>query len=367
MNNRERILCTLDFGKPDHVSVLGGFIVGSVHYRGILGMTEDEFWEDRPRHAIEAYRRLGVDGLILLRLGRGHESEGHYQYRNMTREAFEENKAKYSGPEDVRAFVEALPSPGEGLAEFDADGWKAEQIRHLEEMQNQMGDIVWMPTYWDIVHPSFEWYNGFGYNTYMEFMGLYPETAGKLFASQAEVQRKRAELLVEIYDELDMVPLVHIGTDICGKNGPVVSPEFLREHYFPQVKKTLEPLVEAGFRTVWHADGVIDPIVDDLLACGVSGFQGFQWEYGIDLEELVSKRTITGDKLTMFAGPSTSSTLPFGTIDDVHKEIEHIIDVAADKCALFVLPGNDVLPDTPLEHLVEMHRHAIEYSSRESS
>ena len=26
--------------------------------------------------------------------------------------------------------------------------------------------------------------------------------------------------------------------------------------------------------------GVIGPVLDDLLDCGVSGFQGFQWEYG---------------------------------------------------------------------------------------
>jgi len=55
----------------------------------------------------------------------------------------------------------------------------------------------------------------------------------------------------------------------------------------------------------------IMPIVDELLHCGVSGFQGFQWEYGVRLEELVSKRTTSGEKLTLFAGPSVAATLRF--------------------------------------------------------
>ena len=174
------------------------------------------------------------------------------------------------------------------------------------------------------------------------------------------MKRRIAEIVVGAWAELGLPKLAFIGTDICGKNGPVVSPAFLREHYWPHVRHAIEPLVEAGFHLVWHADGVIGPIVDDILACGVAGFQGFQWEYGVRLEDLVAKRTVRGEPLTIFAGPSTSSTLPFGTPADVRREIETILDVASDQCRLFILPGNDILPDTPTEHVVAFHRRAAE-------
>ena len=228
-------------------------------------------------------------------------------------------------------------------------------------MQKKLGDIVWMPTRWEVVHPGFEWYNTFGYENYMQFLALYPQAADKLFASEVEVKRCISAIIVEVYNELSAVPLIHLGTDICGKNGPVASPEFLRKYFFPHVRKSLEPLVEAGFSTVWHADGYIMPIIDDILACGISGLQGFQWEYGVKLEEIVQKRTNRGKKLTIFASPSVTSTLPFESKENVRKEIEYIIDVAKDSCALFILAANDILPDTPVENLIEFHRHAVRY------
>lgn len=90
--------------------------------------------------------------------------------------------------------------------------------------------------------------------------------------------------------------------------------------------------------------------------------QGFQWEYGIKLEEIVNKRTKNGEKLIIFAGPSATTTLPFKSKKDVREEIEYIIETAKDSCALFILPANDVLPDTPVENLIESYKRAVSYS-----
>jgi len=362
MTKKERISAALNFERADRVPLLGGFVVSANHFVELSGVTEDEFFKSPERYAIETYRKLGVDGLILLSLPPGRE--GHFQYRGLTLEEFRAHEKSFQSPEDVLAHVEGLPSPGEALKAFDAPKWKNDFIRDLTGMQEKLGEIVWLPTQWDVIHPTFEWYNAFGYENYLEFLALYPRSAQKLFGSQAEVQRRRAELLVEIYKEFDIAPLVHLGTDICGKNGPVVSPKFLRENYFPFIRMTLEPLTRAGFRTVWHSDGVITPLIDDLLDCGISGFQGFQWEYGVRLEEIVKKRTREGERLTIFAGPSSSSTLPFGSKEDVRREIEHIIDVSRDSCALFLLPANCVLPDTPVENLIETYESAAEYGKR---
>ncbi|MDQ1318001.1 MAG: Uroporphyrinogen deCOase protein [Candidatus Poribacteria bacterium] len=361
MTNKERIMRMLNFEKVDRVPILGGFIVSGKHYRGITGVTRDVFFNDPAKYAIEAYHKLGVDGLILLRLP--SENEGHLEYRFMTKEGFESYKQRYQSPEDVLNYAESLPSPMEALKNFDAKSWKGNLAKNIKDMQQKMGDIVWLPTQWDVVHPTFELYNYFGYENYMQFLALYPDASDKLFGSEVEVKRRISSIIVEVYKELDVIPLIHVGTDICGKNGPVASPEFLRKHYFPHVCRSIEPLVEAGFKTVWHADGYVTPIIDDILDCGISGLQGFQWEYDVKLEDIVKKRTQKGEKLTIMAGSSVTVTLPFGTKEDVRKEIEYIIGTAKDKCALFYLPANDILPDTPVENLVEAHRHAINYGS----
>lgn len=346
----------------DRVPCLGGFIVASDHYCGIAGTSQSNFEADPEAVAIRAYHALNVDGIILLRLPPG--IDGHYTYRGITLDEFQAYKEQFQSPDDVRKWVLRLPSPMARLHAFDIDKWKDNFVTYFQKMQAKLGDIIWVPSQWDVVHPTFEWYNFFGYDNYMLFLADYPEVADKLFAADVEVKRCISRAIVNLYKKLGAIPLIHIGTDICGKNGPVVSPAFLRQHYFPHVRKSIEPIIEADFTTVWHADGYIMPLVDDILSCGVSGFQGFQWEYGVQLEELVKKRALNGQILTIFAGPSTSSTLPFKTIKDVRCEIEYIMNTGIGQCKLFFLPANDVLPDTPVASLIDAYRYAGVYSSQ---
>ena len=354
---RERLLAALRFEKTDRVPLLGGWVLGDLQHQALAGCTAEEYWQDPLQWAIEAHRALDVDGMIMVVVP---EQPGDYR-GGLTKEKFEAYKDRYRTPEDVLAFARSRPSPAEALRRFDAEAWREEFKAGILAMQAKMGDVVYLPTLWEVVHPRFEWYWEFGYENYLMFMQLYPEAAGRFFESEVGVCRRKAEIVVEVYEELDMVPLTLIGTDICGGGGPVISPRFLREFYFPHVRRSIEPLREAGIRTVWHSDGDFRPIVDDLLACGISGFQGFQEEYGVDIAELAGRRMLDGERLTLWAGPSVTTTLPFGTVEEVRRDVERIMDTLADECALFILPANNILPDCPVDNVVAMYRHAAEY------
>lgn len=358
MTHRERILATLEYERLDRVAMLGGWVIDDRLQCALAGCSEEEYWREPARWAVEAERQLGVDGLIDVITP---PTPGDYRL-GLTKEAFERYKQRYRTPEDVLAFVREQPSADEAARRFDAERWRGELRAEIVARQRLMGEMVYLPTLWEVVHPKFEWYHEFGYENYLMFMQLYPEEASSLFASEVEVNRKKALAVLDLYRELDMVPLTLIGTDIAGGGGPVISPAFLREFYFPHVRRALEPLVEAGVRMVWHSDGYIHPIVDDILACGVSGLQGFQEEYGVDITDIARRRTVDGKKLALFAGLSSAATLPHGSLAEVRRETERIIDALAGECALFILPGNNILPDCPLENVVEMYRHAAEYS-----
>ena len=360
MTKRERVLKTLRFERTDRVCLLGGWMIDDRHQQVIAGCTEESYWRDPVNCAIQAHRALGVDGMIMVRVP---GAPGAYR-GDLTKESFEGYRELYKGPEDVLVFVESRPSSEEAAKRFDADAWRDEFKSEILSMQQRLDDVVYLPTLWEVVHPRFEWYNTFGYENYLLFMHLYPEAAGRFFESMVGVARRKAEIVAHLYEELDVVPLTLIGADICGGGGPVISPAFLREFYFSHVRRSIEPLREAGIRTVWHSDGDIRPIVDFILSAGVSGFQGFQEEYGVDLADIARHRTVDGERLTVFAGPSVTSTLPYGTVDAVRRDVERIIDALAGECALFILPANNILPDCPVENVVAMYRHAIEYGLR---
>lgn len=360
ITRRERILATLNFETPDRVPLLGGWVIDDGHQQVLAGCAQDKYWQDPVACAIEAHRALDVDGMIMAMVPK---RPGEYRDAEaFTKEKLEQVKQRFRSPEDVLAYARSQPSARDAVRDFDATAWRAEFRSGILTMQQKMGDMVYLPTLWEVVHPKFEWYWDFGYENYLMFMHLYPEAADEFFARDAAIARRKAEIVVQVFDELDMVPLTLIGTDICGGGGPVVSPQVLRECYFPHVRSSLEPLREVGIKTVWHSDGDFRLIVDDLVACGVSGFQGFQEEYGVDIVEVARHRTCDGEKLTIWAGPSVTTTLPFGTVKDVCADIERIIDALADTCALFILPANNILPDCPVENIKAMHRHAARYS-----
>ena len=358
MSKRERILSTLNAQTPDHVPLLGGWVIDDSHHQALAGCTADAYWQDTMRYSIEAHRVLDVDALIAVPVP---QRPGDYR-GDLTKESFESYKDRYKSPEDVLAFVMSQPPADELARQFDGDTWRDALRADILLKQQAMGDVVYLPTLWGIVHPEFEQYWEFGYENYLTFMYLYPEAADRFFAGLAGVARRKAEIVADLYRQLDMVGLMLVGTDICGGGGPLISPACLRQFYFPHVRYALEPLHDAGIKTVWHSDGDIRPIVDDILACGVSGLQGFQEEYGVDIADIARHRTVSGEKLTIFAGPSVTTTLPFGTVEDVRRDVERIIDTLAGECALFILPANNVLPDCPVKNIVAMHRHAIEYS-----
>lgn len=355
-------MATLAFESTDRVSLLGGWLLGEGLHQHFAGVSAEEYWRDPAHFAAAAEQALGVDAMIALHVPRW---PGEYR-GDESRESFESYRGRYHTTEDVLAFVRALPSPREALRCFDADAWRDQLAADIAAKRALMGDVVYVPTLWEMVHPRFEWYPEFGYQNYLMFLLLYPEEATRLFSGEVEVCRRRSQIVAELYRELDVPPVALIGTDITGRDGPLVSPALLEECYFSACRRSLEPLRESGIRTVWHSDGVIGPLVEPILRAGVSGFQGFQFEYGVDVADIARHRTVDGEKLTIFAGLSTAGTLRFGTAEQVRRETEALIDTLTGKCALFILPGNNILPDCPPENVQEMYRHAAEHSARRS-
>ena len=142
----------------------------------------------------------------------------------------------------------------------------------------------------------------------------------------------------------------------------MVSPGTLSSVYFPNVRHALEPLVEIGAEIIWHSDGYIIPILDELIACGVSGFQGFQEETGFDIREIAARRVRSGRKPLLLAGLSVDKTLPRGTVADVEKEVERIIDAVGSGGGLAIGTANTAGPDCPNENLEALYRYVHQYA-----
>ena len=246
--------------------------------------------------------------------------------------------------------IASYPEPEEEEAAFDAEAAYADYAAELRARQAQCGDLLWCPADWSII-PKALWYHEFGYEAALSTLALHPDRYRKLIRLAAVRGRQKATLIARAIREGLHPRALLTGEDICSQQGPMVSPKFLRREYFPLLEYVWEPLLDVGAKLVWHCDGDYRTLLDDVLACGVAGLQGFQRECGMDLEWIVERRTRDGDLLLIFGPLSVTETLPYGTPDDVCAEVHRAMAHCRDKASLVFFVSNTMNPDVPLENI----------------
>lgn len=353
-----RSLRELNFEDNDRVPIVGGFVCKANFLEKVAG--RGPFWDDPRKTAIEAYRRLGTDLIMQFVLPKkGEESTQSTTPTNFTKA---NRPPAYHSPEDVIAQIHRLPSIRQLREDFDIDQARREYARMMMNVQKEMGDMLWVPYTGGACR--FMWYSEFGYRPYFLAVMKYPHAVEELYRYSGEEARLRNKAIAQAIVRNDLPPFVYFGEDICYNKGPMIPVSLLDEIYFPHLRRAMEPLKESGINIIWHSDGNIMPIVHHLIECGVDGFQGFQEETGTTLEKLVQLRSKRGRKLILWGSISVTSTLPFGTVRDVEREVERCIDTAAEGGGFFVAPSSSVGPEVPDQNILAMYRHAIEYGKR---
>lgn len=99
--------------------------------------------------------------------------------------------------------------------------------------------------------------------------------------------------------EIENIGAVHIGDDMCYKQGPMISPELLRKHVFPWHKKIADNAHARGIPFTLHSDGNNDRIMDDLISfVGIDGKHAFE-DAAQPVEEVKRKY---GDRVSLIGG-----------------------------------------------------------------
>jgi hypothetical protein len=85
-----------------------------------------------------------------------------------------------------------------------------------------------------------------------------------------------------------------------------------------------------------------------LLESGIEGFQGFQPECGMHLEELIKLRTIFGP----FA---VTTELPVLTPGELREKVRYYADICKDEADLVFFTSNTICPDVPYDNLIAVY------------
>ncbi len=139
---------------------------------------------------------------------------------------------------------------------------------------------------------------------------------------------------------------VYTGDDFGTQNSLVMSPEIWRKFFRQRYEKLWEVYKAVDLPIFHHSCGNLTGIIPDLIEIGLDVLSPVQPE-AMDLA-LLSDRF--GRQLTFFGGISTQKTLPFGTPEDVQKEIIERIEVLGKHHGYIISPSHEVTSDCTNEN-----------------
>lgn len=199
---------------------------------------------------------------------------------------------------------------------------------------------------YDFAFPDLRYYQ-YGYANYFMAYKLFPELMERHFRLQADLAVRRNTGIARAIRQAGLPPLIRLDHDMTDDRGTLVDLRSLDRLWLPHFARAITPLLEGGVRLLWHCDGNITTLVPRLIEAGISGFQGFQYECGVDYAALCRTRDRQGRPLMIWAGVSVTTTLPHGTPDDVRRELRRLVETAGPEVELALGASSSIVPGTP--------------------
>lgn len=148
------------------------------------------------------------------------------------------------------------------------------------------------------------------------------------------------------------VDMIWLGDDVGGQTSMLMSPKMWRTYLKPRMAELIGSLraINPRIKIAYHTDGVIYPIIPDLIEIGVDVLNPVQ---PLAMDPMKLKRDY-GDMLCFWGSMDIQRTLPYGTPQEVRDEVLLRLRTIGRGGGLLIGPTHNVQLDTPLENFWAM-------------
>lgn len=161
--------------------------------------------------------------------------------------------------------------------------------------------------------------------------------------------RKAAANMLELGFDLFWIP-----DDIGFGAAPMISPAHFREFCVPVMKNVIEIFDRP---VVYHSDGNIMPLMDDIIGLGVAGAANFE-PGPMDIEEV---KRLYGDRVTLIGNIDLHYTLTEGTPEETREEVRRRIEVLSPGGRYILASANSLPKYVKPENVKAMGEALLEY------
>ncbi|MBC8876693.1 MAG: hypothetical protein H8E44_45265 [Planctomycetes bacterium] len=181
-------------------------------------------------------------------------------------------------------------------------------------------------------------------------LALDPEIAEYIFQRVAAFYLEYARRTFEAAG--GGIDIFMMGDDFGTQKGLFVSPDMWRQFLRPGFKAFIDLGRQYGCKVAHHSCGSIKPIIPDLIECGLEILNPIQPDVeNMDRKEL---KQLFGDRLSFHGSISIQQTLPFGTPDDVRKEVQERAETLGPGGGFIFCTAHNIQADTPTENIVAL-------------
>jgi len=152
-----------------------------------------------------------------------------------------------------------------------------------------------------------------------------------------------------------------LGDDVSAQTGMIMSPSLWRAFFKPRMARIIAAArAEAPTLPVfYHTDGDCRAIIDELIEIGVTILNPVQPEC-MDPAELKNRY---GDRLAFWGTIGIQGTLPFGTTEDVRREVRVRMETVGRGGGFLIGPSHMLEPEVPWENIVALYDAIDEYGA----
>jgi len=137
----------------------------------------------------------------------------------------------------------------------------------------------------------------------------------------------------------------------------MVNPKLLRQHLFPWYKEMNRIAHEKGRLVVYHSDGNIQDVIEDIIECGFDGLNPIEPK-AMNINELKKK---FGSRISLIGNIDLGYTLTRGTPEEVRAEVWQRIHDLAPGGGYAVASSNSVPEYVPLANSNAMREATFDY------
>ena len=181
-----------------------------------------------------------------------------------------------------------------------------------------------------------------------------PEFAAALLDKMLDLRIFQATRMVEAG-----VDILHTGDDLGMQHTLLMSLPLWRKWFKPRLAKVWAAAkrVNPNLLISYHTDGYVEPFIPELIEIGLDVLNPVQPEC---MDPVEIKRKF-GDRLAFFGTIGTQTTLPFGTPDEVRREVKTRIETVGSGGGLVLAPSHMIEPDVPWENVLAFFEAAEEF------